>query len=213
MPRTRKKSNLAAARARMYHELIFDCAERVFAEQGFDESTMQDVAAEAGVSLKTLYATFPGKDDIYRAILEVRSQGLLDASVSADPERPALEILAEGMHGIVAYFIEHPDFFRILTREGSAWGLHPRGHAGQKGALAGAQLVTQVVEQGMKEGVFLAADPRLATASVTALLQVQLAVLLEDDAEPTAVADQILVYLRRLLCGNDGEPGATERAA
>ena len=213
MPRTRNKSNLAAARARMYHELIFDCAERVFAEQGFDESSMQDVAAEAGVSLKTLYATFSGKDDIYQEILEVRSQGLLEASVPADPERPALEILGEGIHGVVRYFIEHPAFLRILTRDGQAWGLNTRGQAGQKGALAGAQLVTGVVEQGMKEGSFLKADAQLVAASVTALLQVQLSVLLDSDAEPDAVADQILVYLRRLLCGGDGERSAAERAA
>src|SRR5262249_13217196 len=65
MPRMKKKnSNLEAARSRMYHDLIFECAERVFAEKGFDESTMQDVAAEAGISLKTLYATFPGKNEI-----------------------------------------------------------------------------------------------------------------------------------------------------
>jgi len=213
MSRTRKKSNLVAARARMYHELIFECAERVFAEQGFDESTMQDVAAEAGVSLKTLYATFPGKDDIYQEILEVRSQGLLEASVAADPERGAMEILAEGIRGIVGYFIEHPAFLRILARDGQAWGLNPRGQAGQKGALAGAQLVTGIVEQGMKEGSFLKADPQLLAASVTALLQVQLSVLLDRDAEPDAVADQILVYLRRLLCGSDGEPSAAECAA
>jgi AcrR family transcriptional regulator len=58
----KKNSNLEAARTRMYHDLIFECAERVFAEKGFDESTMQDVASEAGISLKTLYATFPGQD-------------------------------------------------------------------------------------------------------------------------------------------------------
>ena len=90
MARPSKKSNLAAARARMYHELIFECAERVFSEQGFDDSTMQDVAAEAGVSLKTLYATFPGKDDIYREILEVRSHGLLEVSSQADPGSPGV---------------------------------------------------------------------------------------------------------------------------
>ncbi len=62
----------------MYHELVFECAERVFAEEGFAESTMQDLAAEAGISLKTLYATFPGKDEIYREILAKRGDGLLD---------------------------------------------------------------------------------------------------------------------------------------
>ena len=78
LTRPRKKSNLAAARARMYHELVFESAERVFAEEGFYTATMQDLANEAGISLKTLYATFEGKDDIYREILRVRGAGLAE---------------------------------------------------------------------------------------------------------------------------------------
>lgn len=213
MPRTRNKSNLAAARARMYHELIFECAERVFAEQGFGESSMADIAAEAGVSLKTLYATFPGKDDIYREILELRSAALLEASVEADPARPALELLGEGIRGIVAYFVEHPAFFRILARDGQAWGLHPRSSSGQKGALEGARVVSSVIEQGMREGAFAEGDPSLMGASVMALLQVQLAVLFARDGEPdpTEIAELILVSLRRLL--GAPAPHDAERAA
>ncbi len=213
MPRSRNKSNLAAARARMYHDLIFECAERVFAEQGFGESSMADIAAEAGVSLKTLYATFPGKDDIYREIIEVRSSELLGRSVAADAARPALDLLGEGIHGLVGYFVEHPAFFRILTRDGQAWGLHPRSSTGQQRALEGAQVITGIIEQGMKEGVFAEADPGLTAASVMALLQVQLAVLLARDEEPDAreVADLILVSMRRLL--GAPSPHDAERAA
>src|SRR6266850_116888 len=71
----KKNSNLEAARSRMYHDLIFDCAERVFAEKGFDECTMQDVASEAGISLKTLeaglraFVSFLVEHDAYRRIL------------------------------------------------------------------------------------------------------------------------------------------------
>lgn len=201
MPRTKKKSNLAIARARMYRELIFECAERVFAQQGFDESSMADIAAEAGVSLKTLYATFEGKDDIYKEILTVRSEALLETSEDADPNRPALELLTDGIRSIVTYFVDHSDFFRILARDGQAWGVHPRSSAGQKGALEGAQKIRAIIEQGMDEGVFAPSDPDLAGASVMALLQVQMTVLLARDEEPDPleVADLILVSMRRLL--------------
>ena len=86
----KKNSNLEAARTRMYHDLIFECAERVFAEKGFDESTMQDVASEAGISLKTLYATFPGKNEIYTEIQAVRGMAFLDRVRGAN-EGSALE--------------------------------------------------------------------------------------------------------------------------
>src|SRR4029450_326972 len=86
----KKNSNLEAARTRMYHDLIFECAERVFSERGFDECTMQDVASEAGISLKTLYATFPGKNEIYAEIQAVRGMAFLERVRGGASEGSAL---------------------------------------------------------------------------------------------------------------------------
>lgn len=207
MPRDRKKSNLAVARARMYHDLVFECAERLFAEEGFNESSMQDLAAEAGISLKTLYATFPGKDDIYREILKERGTGLMQAiEATRDAEGSATERLAVGIRGIVAYLVEHEQFFRILLQEGRAWGLDPRGEDARASWQAGLDAMREVLTQGMESGEFLPGDPDLLAPTVNAVLQVQLAGLLEREAEHDvdAISEQILRTLRRLLCGGEG---------
>ena len=47
---------------------------------------MQDIAAEAGISLKTLYASFAGKNEINREIHEVRG-GDLVARITAELEQ------------------------------------------------------------------------------------------------------------------------------
>src|SRR5688572_29584447 len=103
----KKNSNLEAARSRMYHDLIFDCAERVFAEKGFDECTMQDVAAEAGISLKTLYTAFPGKNEIYAEIQAVRGTAFLDQVRGAGDGTTALDKLDAGIRAFVTYLVEH----------------------------------------------------------------------------------------------------------
>jgi AcrR family transcriptional regulator len=214
LSRNRKKSNLAAARARMYRDLIFECAERVFAEAGYAESSMQDLAAEAGISLKTLYATFPGKQDIYDAILAERAVGLL-AAIGRVHETPggALERLAAGIRGIVAYLVEHERFFRILLQEGQAWGLDPRGEEARATWQAGLEAVRGVLAEGIESGELLPGDPDLLAPTVNAILQVQLAGLLErsDEPDPDAISEQILGSLRRLLCGREAD--ASGRAA
>ena len=190
----------------MYHDLVFECAERVFAEEGFAESTMQDLAAEAGISLKTLYTAFPGKDEIYRAILAERGAGLLAAVGRVkDAEGSALERLAAGIRGIVAYLIEHERFFRILLQEGQAWGLNPRGEKARTDWQSGLSAVHGVLADGIQSGEFLPADPDLLAPTVNAILQVQLAGLLDRNDEPDAdaISDEILRSLRRLLCGSD----------
>src|SRR6185436_9218133 len=120
----KKNSKLEAARSRMYHDLIFECAERVFAEKGFDECTMQDVAAEAGISLKTLYTAFPGKNEIYAEIQAVRGMAFLERVQSAN-QGSAFEKFEAGLRAFVTFLIDHDAYRQILLREGQAWGLDP----------------------------------------------------------------------------------------
>jgi AcrR family transcriptional regulator len=207
LPRLKKKkSNLAVARERMYRDLVFECAERVFADKGFTESSMQDLAAEAGISLKTLYATFPGKDDIYKEILSVRGLDLLNAIGDVrHAEGTALAKFEIGIRGIVGFLIEHQRFFRIVLQEGQAWGLNPRGEEARTTWEAGLVTVREILVGGIESGEFLPADPDLLAPTVSAILQVQLAGLLDrgDEADPEAISGQILETLRRLLCGGE----------
>ncbi len=52
------------------HALILDAAERCFVRAGFHRTTMQDVAAEAGMSAGNLYRYFPSKDAIVVGLSE-----------------------------------------------------------------------------------------------------------------------------------------------
>src|SRR4029453_10353413 len=170
----KKNSNLEAARSRIYHDLIFECAEGVLAEKGFDESTMQDVASEAGISLKTLYATFPGKNEIWTEIQAVRGIAFLDRVRKSASEASALDKLDAGLRAFVGFLLEHDAYRRILLREGHAWGLDPNTENTREHWRAGVGYVAAIVRQGIDEGVFHPGAPELLAASVTAVMQVQL---------------------------------------
>ena len=217
MTRPRKKSNLAAARARMYHELVFECAERVFAEEGFDTATMQDLANEAGVSLKTLYATFEGKDDIYREILEVRGAGLAQGILEiTGSEGTALERLERGLGRVVAYLVEHRAFFRILLQEGRAWGLDPKSDGARDAWSVGMEAMRSIISDGVASGELAECDVDLLAPTVNAILQVQLAGLLDragDDPDPEALTRTIMVSVTRLLVIPSPDADTASRAA
>jgi AcrR family transcriptional regulator len=57
---------------------------RLFAERGYDETTLAEIAEAAGVSTRTIFAYFPSKEDILFANLQM----MCDAVVVAVTERP-----------------------------------------------------------------------------------------------------------------------------
>lgn len=60
-----KAADTAAIQAR-----ILAVAQRLFFEQGFAATGMESVAREAGMTKQTLYARFPNKDELYRAVID-----------------------------------------------------------------------------------------------------------------------------------------------
>jgi AcrR family transcriptional regulator len=65
---------------------IFDCALQLFRENGFDATTMQEVASRAGVAKGAAYYYFPGKEAIIQAYYEV---------VQTEQERLCAEVFAQ----------------------------------------------------------------------------------------------------------------------
>jgi len=82
-------------------------AARAFAEQGLRRSTMQSVAAAAGVAKATLYNHFRTKDEIARALLAAELDRL-GATASALPAAEALATLSDelGAHPVLRRLAE-----------------------------------------------------------------------------------------------------------
>ncbi len=57
---------------------ILDAAVKVFAEQGFFQSTVSQVAGEAGVADGTIYLYFKNKDDILLQFFDYKTSQVLD---------------------------------------------------------------------------------------------------------------------------------------
>src|SRR5947207_415766 len=67
MPAQTQVERRRAREERMRH--VLDVAGREFAERGFHEVSMDDVAAAAGVSKPVVYTHFESKDGLYEAVL------------------------------------------------------------------------------------------------------------------------------------------------
>jgi TetR/AcrR family transcriptional regulator, repressor for uid operon len=96
------------------HGRILDAAERCFVRAGFHRTTMQDVAAEAGMSPGNLYRYFRSKDAIVTAITE-RDRARIGEDFSAFGETN--DFLAVFRHLARKHFAEEPRDKAILCLE------------------------------------------------------------------------------------------------
>src|SRR5512142_3071084 len=71
LPRSARRKQLLAA------------AQEVFVAQGYHAAAMDDIADRAGVSKPVLYQHFPGKLELYLALLEQASDRIIDATCKA----------------------------------------------------------------------------------------------------------------------------------
>jgi AcrR family transcriptional regulator len=165
-------------RTDLYRQHIFAAAERVFAERGFDAAKVQEISEIAGLSMGTIYAIFPSKDDVFRAILEARGEEVLqlvrDVVARHAPPRDALRDLA---NAYIGYFFAHPDFLRMHLRHGSSWVLGPTPSEDSRVQLWREihALQSEVFTRGVQAGAFIDEDPAYLAKLFSAMDQVLLA--------------------------------------
>lgn len=77
-------------------QAVIDAAERIFLDQGYASASMDGIAAEAGVSKRTVYNHFASKQELFQAVVCRLYAGLHETQRRGLPlDRPPQEVLAE----------------------------------------------------------------------------------------------------------------------
>jgi len=101
--------------------------QRLFAEQGFDRTTVDEIAAAAGVSRRTFFHYFDSKEDVVLSRKDDFESALLQAIRTAPPETPLLEVAEQAVLAAMGLFnAEEARLLEQLKRDTPA--LRARDH-------------------------------------------------------------------------------------
>ena len=205
MPRKKARDEAREARNGVYRQHILDAAERVFAERGYEAAKVVEIAADCGLSMGTIYAVFPGKAELYTALLGDRGQELLrlarDVSARDLSPREALLALIEVY---IDYFVSHPAFLRMHLRSGTSWALGPAmGTPTQVGYWQEIHtLQADIFRRGVALGEFVDEEPDYLAKLFSSMDQVLLADWVADGmrADRDTLARRLRDIVERALC-------------
>ncbi len=201
---------------------IVDAAEQVFLRDGYDASTMDQVAAEAEISKGTVYLYFESKDDLRTAIAE-RWVGSLVTRLT--DELASCETGIEGLEAVLHAMREHFHHNPRHCQMAMSW-ISVDGTPGDTPALEAhkkriGELVALVIGQvvrGQKDGTVRDdVEPAMVAMNLWATnLGLQLVIQNRDHIERRAPVqirfeDMMPTYQRIMLDGLRAQPEEGKR--
>jgi AcrR family transcriptional regulator len=141
-------------------ESIISACERVLAKVGYERMTMADVAAEAGLTRKTLYLHFGTKEALVRESVErvvARALAGMERCLNAESGAEALRgMLAERilnrLESVGPFHHTTDELMSVLRPHNSRFHL---AHYERE-----ILLVVRAIEHGISDGTFRSSDPR-----------------------------------------------------
>ena len=104
--------------AKARREQLLDVSRALFAEKGFEGTSVEEIAARAAVSKPVVYEHFGGKEGIYAVIVDREIEGLTNALTGALTAGGHPKVLLERTAlALLTYIEASEDGFRILVRD------------------------------------------------------------------------------------------------
>jgi AcrR family transcriptional regulator len=100
-------------------EQLIDVSRSLFAERGFEGTSVEEIAAKAQVSKPVVYEHFGGKEGLYAVVVDREVRTLLDGIQGSLTSGRQRELIEQAALALLDYIEAHTDGFRILARDSS----------------------------------------------------------------------------------------------
>lgn len=126
---------------------LIDIARGVFAERGFDATSVEEIASRAHVSKPVVYEHFGGKEGLYAVVVDREMSMLLARFEAALEEGHPLKMLEQAAMVLLDYIENETDGFKLLTRD-----TPPTGRSGTFSSLINdvASRVEYILDRAFK---------------------------------------------------------------
>ncbi|MER7247922.1 TetR/AcrR family transcriptional regulator [Kribbella sp. NBC_00662] len=115
-PKPRRSGRIRMTSAERREQLI-TIARGLFAQKGYEATSVEEIAHRAEVSKPVVYEHFGGKEGLYAVVVDREVRALLDGVTGALTAGRAHELVEQAALALLDYIEKNADGFRILVRD------------------------------------------------------------------------------------------------
>ncbi len=144
---------------------IFETSMKLFAEKGYDATSIEEITATVGVAKGTLYYHFSSKEEIFQFLVE-EGVKLLKNSIAIKTDKLTNSI--DKIRAIVLIelkvLVKYEDFMTIILSE--IWGTGTRSKMCRDYVFEYIQMIQEIVEEGIKKKEIIKSDPNVIASGI-----------------------------------------------
>jgi len=150
---------------------VIDTAAKLFAERGYDGTSISELTAATGLAAGGLYHYIEGKDDLLIAICDELLEPLLErAREIVTAQAPPVEQLRELVEAWVAHVVAHRHHMLVFTQERQAIERQARWRRVRSQRKAFEKILDEVLARGEADGSMTFADRRLSLLALLGMV-------------------------------------------
>ena len=161
---------------------IFETSMKLFAEKGYDATSIEEITATVGVAKGTLYYHFSSKEEIFNFLIE---EGVKLLQNSIDIKTAKLENYIDKLKAIILIEIKivakYEDFMTILLSQ--IYGKEARNQKCQKLIYEYINKIEKIVEEGIEKGQIKKGNPQAIASEIYGLISSTLVYKLKNQNE------------------------------
>lgn len=144
---------------------IFETSMKLFAEKGYDATSIEEITSVVGVAKGTLYYHFSSKEEIFKFLVE-EGVKLLKNSILIKTSK--LEKSLDKIRAIVLIqikvLVKYENFMTIILSQ--IWGSDERSLMCRNYVFEYIQMIEEIVQEGISKGEIIDVDPNVIASGI-----------------------------------------------
>ncbi len=148
---------------------IFEASMKLFAEKGYDATSIEEITATVGVAKGTLYYHFSSKEEIFNFLVE---EGMKLLQNSIDIKTSKLPNYIDKVKAIVLIqikiVVKYENLISILLSQ--LWGTEKRSQKCKEHIFNYINTIERIVEEGIEAGQIKQGDSKVIASEIYGLI-------------------------------------------